>query len=391
MKILWCGPFFSDLALKEKSAPNQAAAKWSRGLLRGLESVGCQIRVLDHCPEQRWPAGRVFWQDNSSRWFLDWFLCERVSYCNVWGVKDRWLCMIYARRVRKIVREWHPDVILCYNSLHEFNVIAMREAKRLGVKCVPIILDGDDPRRDDWKRLLKDNRFADGVVFLSWWMFQNYPDKSVPVYHMDGGAEGWEGGERWNEEGKRGGQCCQGDSRFTLVHTGALDYWRGLKFMQKVVRHCKRQDVRFVFCGKCDKTAMWAEFDNDPRVEVKGFLPNEKVDAICRDADVFLNVREPEIGDNVVNYPSKVPNYLCWGKPVVSTWMDSFSPDYNDVLEVCDNTPDGFVCVLDRVLAWDTARKASRFEKTRDWFLNHKPWNRQAKGLVNWIHTEVCQ
>ena len=383
MKILWCGPFFSDAALNEKKSPNQASAKWSRGFLKGLANNGHEIRVIDHCPEQRWPAGHVFWQNNDPKWFLDWFPCERVSYCNAVGIKEHWLDWQYARKVRKICREWKPDVILCYNSLHSFNVAAMREAKKLGVKCVPIILDGDDPRRDNWGWLKRGNRYADGVVFLSYWMTQNYPDQSLPILHMDGGSDAWRGSLQPFTPSPL--------HPFALVHTGALDQWRGLNFMKRVIKCCTRQDVRFVFCGKCDKDAMWAAFDNDPRVEVKGFLPNEEVDAICRGADVFLNVREPDVGDNILNYPSKVPNYLSYGKPVVSTWIDSFSPDYRDVLEVCDNTPEGFVNVLNGVLAWNAAQREAKFNQIKSWFEERKSWNKQARRLIHWLESEVLK
>lgn len=383
MKILWCGPFFSDAALQEKKAPNQAAAKWSRGFLRGLEAAGVEIRVIDHCSEQRWPRGRVFWQGNSPRWFLDWFPCERVSYCNAWGVKDTWLAWAYARAARRIFSTWRPDIVLCYNSLHSFNVACMREASKVGVRSVPIILDGDDPRQDNWTKLVRDNRFASGIVFLSWWMYQNYPNHNLPLFHMDGGADGFKGILSETSLPVPPRSTCT----YTLVHTGALDKWRGLDFMRGVVRACRRSDVRFVFCGKCDKATMWAEFGNDPRVEVKGFVSNEEVDKISRKADAFLNVRTPGLGDNLVNYPSKVPQYLAWGKPVVSTWNDSFSPDYRDILEVCDDTPEGFVRVLEDVLAWDEEKRRAKFNQIKVWFDERKSWTRQSSRLLDFIGT----
>ena len=376
MKILWVGPFFSDEALRAKKAPNQAAAKWSRGLLRGLEHAGCEIRVIDSVPNQRWPKGDVFWQDGDRKWFLDWYPCEKVGYLNVWGLKDRCLDWRYARAARRVFRKWRPDVVLCYNSLHSYNVAVMKAAYRLGIRCVPIILDGDDPRRDCWRKLLRDNRFADGVVFLSWWMYKNYPKQGIPLLHMDGGADDFKGDPpSAHEPGKP----------FMLVHTGALDYWRGLGFIKKVVRVCKRQDVRFVLCGKCDKAQMLAEFGNDPRVEVKGFVPESEVDEICREADMFLSVRTPGLGDNLVNYPSKIPNYLSWGKPVVSTWNDSFSPDYRSILEVSDDTPEGFVALIDKVLTWDADAKQKKFRTIRTWFENRKSWGRQSMRLVEWL------
>ena len=377
MKILWSGPFFSDEALFKKKAANQAASKWSRSLLRGLEHAGCDIRVIDSVPNQRWPKGDVLWQDDDKKWFLDWFPCERIGYLNVWGIKEKWLDMAYARVARRLFEKWKPDVVLCYNSLHSFNVAVMGEAHGRGVKCVPIILDGDDPRGDDWSKLLRDNRFADGVVFLSWWMFKNYPRQEMPLLHMDGGADGFKGDVKGCI---RSDDCCH-----TLVHTGSLDYWRGLDFMKGVVRVCRRNDVRFVFCGKCDREKMWAEFGNDPRVDVKGFLSDAEVEAICRKADVFLNVRTPGLGDNLVNYPSKIPNYLAYGKPVVSTWNDSFSPDYRNVLEVAGDTPEEFVRVLDGVLAWSDARRCQKFDEIRSWFEERKSWSSQAKKLVSWL------
>ena len=382
MKILWVGPFFSDEALLAKKAANQAAAKWSRGLLRGLERAGCEIRVIDCVPNQRWPKGNVVWQDDDSKWFLDWYPCEKVSYLNVWGVKERCLDRRYIRAAKRIFRDWRPDVVLCYNSLHSFNVAVMEVASRQGIRCVPIILDGDDPRRDNWRKLLRDNRFADGVVFLSWWMYKNYPRQDMPLLHMDGGAEAFKGILPPTTNDYR-----PSTTHYTLVHTGALDYWRGLDFMKEVVRVCKRTDVRFVLCGKCDKERMWAEFGNDRRVEVKGFVSEAEVDEIWRMADVFLNVRTPGLGDNLVNYPSKIPNYLSWGKPVVSTWNDSFSPEYRELLEVSDDTPEGFVRVLDEVLAWDNERRRKKYAQIRAWFEEWKSWTRQAERLVAWLRS----
>ena len=378
MKILWVGPFFGQKAIQDKRAPNLAAMKWSAGLLRGLASCGCELRVIDHCTEQRWPAGKVFWQDGNPKWFQDWLPCVSIPYLNVMGVKDWWLSLAYARATKRVVGEWRPDVLLAYNSLHAFNVAAMRVATKMGVTCIPIILDGDDPRRDCWRKLLRDNRFADGVVFLSWWMYKNYPKQGIPLLHMDGGADAFKGDPpSAHESGKP----------FMLVHTGALDYWRGLDFMKKVVRVCKRQDVRFVLCGKCDKEKMWTEFGNDPRMEVKGFVSETEMDMICRDADVFLSVRTPGLGDNLVNYPSKIPNYLSWGKPIVSTWNDSFSPDYRSVLEVSDDTPEGFVRKIDDVLAWSDKALQDKYAQIYSWFQERKSWLHQASRLVEWLKT----
>jgi glycosyltransferase involved in cell wall biosynthesis len=193
---------------------------------------------------------------------------------------------------------------------------------------------------------------------------------------MDGGAECFKGAIP---------VARRADDVFKVVHTGALDYWRGLDFMKGVVKSCKRSDVKFILCGKCDKEQMWAEFGNDPRVEVNGFLPESEVNEICRRADVFLSVRTPGLGDNLVNYPSKIPNYLSWGVPVVSTWNDSFSPDYQTLLEVSDDTVEGFVKLLENTLEWNLEKRQLKYNDIRTWFEKFKNWDCQAMRLVTWL------
>lgn len=377
MRILYCGPFISECALSEKRAVNQAAAKWSRELLQALSQIA-DVDVISHCPEQRWPAGKVFWQNNDKRWFNDFLSCERIAYPNVVGIKDAYLSIAYRRAVRRLVKQNKYDALICYNTLHPYHVAAMKEARRYGIKCVPIILDGDDPRRDDWGWIKRSVSPADGIVFLSWWMKENFPNKDIPLLHMDGGAQEFQGESLSKNTEKT----------FTIVHTGALDYWRGLNFMKEVVKLCKRQDVRFVFCGKCDVQQRWAEFNNDPRVEIKGFLPDDEVNRICRTADILLSVREPKVGDNVVNYPSKIPQYLSWGKPIVSTWVPSFSSEYREVLEIPNNdTPIAFVQKIDEVLGWGYDEKVEKFKIIKGWFENRKSWANQVRRLIEFIHS----
>ena len=382
MRILYCGPFISDSALKEKRAVNHASAKWSREFLRALSKVA-DVDVISHCPEQRWPAGKVFWQNDNKKWFDDFISCERIPYLNVVGLKDVYLSMAYRKAARRLLLNNKYDACICYNTWHPFHVAAMEECQKAGVKCAPLILDGDDPRKDDWGWIRRSTKTADGIIFLSWWMKENCPCK-VPKLHMDGGAEGWKGevcsGVRVESTGlkKREGEKW-------LVHTGAMDKWRGLGFMASVIKACTRQDVRFIFCGKCDKTELFHSLGGDSRIDVRGFVSEPELDEISRAADVFLNVRDPQEGDNILNYPSKVPQYLAWGKPVVSTWIDSFSPDYRDVLDICDNTPMGFVKVLENVLNRGADENLSRYRVIKDWFVHNKPWDVQVGRVFEFI------
>lgn len=379
MNILWCGPYLSDKALREKRAPNLAASKWSCGLLSALRMQGVRLTVISHCPEQLWPKGRIFWQNSSPEWFQSNDECMRIGYPNWPIVRERYLDSRYAHMARKIFESRKIDAVVCYNSLNSFHVAVMKVAHELGIPAVPIILDGDDPRQDDWDRILKETRFADGVIFLSWWAAQNYPARNrCPVLHMDGGADDWNGGETLFGKDDKG--------IFQLVYTGALDTWRGLRIMRDIVKECTRRDVRFVLCGKYDREKMWAEFGCDERVDVRGFVAEDELRSICIRADLFLNVRDPQVSENIVNYPSKLPQYLSWGHPVISTWIDSLSPDYRGILQLpSDDSGAAFAEKINEVLGWNFEQRTMYFDKLKSWFKERKTWIVQAKRLRNFV------
>ena len=52
MKLLWLGPLHSHAALEQRRAVDQAATKWSRGLIHGLIDIGVDMRGITHCSEQ---------------------------------------------------------------------------------------------------------------------------------------------------------------------------------------------------------------------------------------------------------------------------------------------------------------------------------------------------
>lgn len=383
MTILYCGPYQSEYAIRESPAVSQAAVRWSVELISALRALGHEVIVVSHCPMPLWPKGKVVWQGSGVEYFWD-ELCTPIGYPNVPLVRTQWLNLQYGKVVRREIMRRKIDAFICYNSLHPYHVSAMHVARQMGVPCYPIILDGDDPRKDEWRKMLRDNRFASGIVFLSYWLTQHYPqDKamggSIPILHLDGGSVAFNGVAPSSQSG--------GPSRiFTVVHTGSLNKERELRFIAKALKCYQEPDTRFVFTGKCDRSDVIELCGNDKRIEVKGFVSIEELNRICREADAFLNIRVPEHCDNVVNFPSKLPQSLSWGRPVISTWVDSFSPDYRNVLcLVDDNTPEGLATCLKRVKLHTYEQRVKLYELQKTWFLANKTWKAQAVRLVDWI------
>lgn len=386
MNILYIGPNQSEWA--DAHCPGSlAAARWSRGLLKGLSKV-CNVTVLTHTYYYPWPKGSKLWSGRDDRLYPTEWDCEVVSYPVFRYVREWWWRYGYARSALKILSKKHIDVILTYNCYEPWMVSVLQTIKEKNpdIKIIPIVLDGDDPRKDDWGWMKRAGTWADAFVVLSWWMYCNVRQNiGKPVYHLDGGADGWRG-VLPNAHGKA----------ITLVHTGELDKWRGLDFMIEVIEQtlARRKDVKFVFCGRVGIDALRERFGDSPNVELLGFVEENKLSEVCRDATAFLNVRDVFQPDNILNYPSKLAQYLSFGRPVVSVRLQSLSPDYDEVVNFAPEHPGAglakdFVDAVESVLAWDDKRLMSEYLKIKAWFEVRKSWDIQARGLIKWMEATV--
>ena len=382
LNILYIGPNDSEWAQMNRPV-SLAGAKWARGFLTALSKFA-KVTALCHTYEVAWPRGKVFWRGYDKRLYPKGWDCVSVSYPVLKVVREWWWRFAYSAKAKRIVKEKKMDVVLIYNCYESWQVPVLRAIKATcpGVKIVPIILDGDDPRKDNWQWMKNAARYSDAFVALSWWVYQNIPaNTGKSAYHFDGGADGWRGlrDEKWGKRKEK-----------VLVHTGALDQWRGLDFMAKVVDIItrKRDDVKFVFCGKSSEKAIRSKFGDNPKVELRGFVSEAEMGEICNSADVLLNVRDPNHPDNILNYPSKLPHYLSFGRPIISTRLASLSPEYEDVVHYPKNdTVEAYVEKIEEVLGMDSVAKRNEYDMINKWFISHKTWDLIVKDLISWLET----
>ena len=399
MNILYIGPNESEWA-QHHCPGSLAGAKWSRGFQTALAKV-CNLITLSHTYMYPWPKGRKIWVDYDERCYPQEWKCVSIQYPALRYIRELWWMAMYPLKAWRIIRERKIDAVVFYNCCEPWQRWTMRAIKWKFPRLLifPIVLDGRDPIRDNWAWLSRAARYADGFIPLSWWMYENIP-RHLPVtnvYHMDSGADGWRGVRMWKRDASGGEDINSSPASslvhsYKLVHTGALDQWRGLDFMIDIVKQltAKRRDVKFVFCGKTSEQELKRIFGNNPYVELPGFVPEKEMEKICNSADVLLNVRNPDHPDNILNYPSKLPHYLSFGRPVVSTCLASLSPDYAQVVEFPDDgTVDAYIRKVEEVLMWDDNKKERKYDEIKEWFEKRKRWDILVEGLVAWIGAKL--
>ncbi len=377
LRVLWLGHWHSNKALHERKAVNQAATAWSRGFLNGLASAGCEIKVCTHCWEQYWPRGTLF--PGTSDDFDYQYPVNYTRYVNLPVLRNYFLEQNYRKMVAQQLKNFKPNVVFTYN-LYPYHSCLTDILVGSCAKWVPIILDQNDPVKDDWAMFRKQSEGASAIVFLSYWGFKNCPLR-LPVIHLDGGVEA-----NSNEKMSCGTQKI-------VVYSGKYDSrYGGLDVLFKIFNAVKTVDCKFVLTGKDPNEMLKKYLKSEKRAESVGFLAQDELHKLNIKAKAFINPRPPYVCDNRMAFPSKLLNYLKYGKPVISTWTDGLSPEYRDLLWVPDADDE---CVKQCALLVDRALALSKYEEMKisdkilGWISSGHTWEMQANKLVLWLHDEV--
>ena len=87
-----------------------------------------------------------------------------------------------------------------------------------------------------------------------------------------------------------------------------------------------------------------------------------------------------------MNFPSKLLEYLSYGKPVLSTWTPGISDDYREIIEVFDQeTPECLANSLLNILSWSNQDIYKKQIKIKKFLIKNKTWNIQSANLINWL------
>ena len=373
LRVLWLGPWHSDDALFGRKAVNQAATTWSRGLLQGLQKAGCEVRVCTHCREQYWPGGDLF--PGNKEDFDKSLPFDYVKYINLPSMRNPTLVTAYKRMVAKQISEFKPHYVLSYN-LHSYHCCLSDIINASGSKWIPIILDQDDPEDDNWAVFNKQSEGAAGYVFLSWWGYKNSPSR-LPALHFDGGIERWLGEEN------------AGKKERIVVYSGKYnEKYGGLDVLFDILKNVKIPDCKFCLTGKDAKGMLMKYLRKEKRAQYLGFLSDAALHDIQQKASVFINPRPPEISDNKMAFPSKLLNYISYGKPIVSTWTEGLAPEYKELLWCADseeNYVEQCAFLIDHALNAPKAERKLIYNKQKAWVESGHTWNMQCERLVNWL------
>ena len=315
------------------------------------------------------------WRPGDKRDFFESVTVRFSKYWNIPRLRDFSLMEAYRKMIRDEVAECRPDVVLLYN-MEPYHASAAEVLTALGVRWIPLILDENEVGACGWELFSLRVKDAAGLIFLSHWGFANCP-VALPKLHLDGGVR---------STSVPALRDLPINEQKTVVYSGVFDEgYGGLARLFEIFSAVADQSCRFLLTGKDAKGNLKRYLRQEPRAEYCGFVSRDELQRIHAQATVFVNPRPSEASENRMTFPSKLLEYLSYGKPVVSTWTEGLAPEYRKVLLVPQaNTPEAFARLIDEALNYTRDEQFALQQRIVAWAVGHT-WKEQAKSLVEFV------
>lgn len=172
-----------------------------------------------------------------------------------------------------------------------------------------------------------------------------------------------------------------------LLYAGALFKQYDVLELIEAFKLIERDDVELWICGDGDaKNQIIEESKNDTRIKYLGFLSKNDILNIECATDIFINPRSNNHPYVKYSFPSKVLEYLSFGKPVITRKIDSYTEEYDKVIEYAE---DGVVELKNKileVLEYDDNTLNEINKRNKEFIKNNKIPKIQIKKVMDLIN-----
>jgi glycosyltransferase involved in cell wall biosynthesis len=374
--LLWLGSVLVPDDALDHPAMSPAANRWQAGLIAAL-SKRVPVHVIGHVPERLWPRGPAL--VGRYRRGTNIVRNEHVPYLNMPAVRPLYLAGAYQQAVRRHVQRFGaPAAVLAYND-SPWNIAAAKRLAAWQVPWISVVADGPGEGRALELHEMRINQAA-GRVFLSYGRYRD--SRARPALHLDGGVDVL-------PTDTETPQRPPGQPRVVLF-SGSMNRLAGATQLIEAFRRVRHRDAELWLCGHGRNMDVVAAAARDKRVRLLGLLSEAELARVQDQADVFVNPRPPELPDNRSNFPSKLLEYLTWGRPVVSTWTDGLAPEYAAVLRLARSaSPADLAATIEAALGMSEDERLELAGSIRAFLTGSRLWSRQASRLMDWLVGDV--
>jgi len=357
MKILWVGVLTSNEAVKKIELVSSAANHWQSQFITGINNNGASTICLSWLPSRYWPIG-IFKPKFDEVDLPKNFKTYGVSYYNIPLIRELSLGWSLIKTIRKHKIDF--DLLITFNPFKRHLMLGKYAQKMLKKKWALIIADGD---------FAKDPDFS---IFLSQGSYLSH--KLANKYLMQGGTGTF----------KDVNNKCIRDK--IIVYTGSITNLTEITEFALLFDKIGAKDIKLHIYGKGNSSILNSIVKKNANIVLLGFVDQNILDKAMLDAWAFVNPRNSieEIKQNT--FPSKLLEYIAYGKPIISTPVLSLTSEFKDLLMLYnDNDILALTKILSEIESYSNHDLDVIKEKAKEFCLVNS-WDAKTRGFLNNIN-----
>ena len=178
---------------------------------------------------------------------------------------------------------------------------------------------------------------------------------------------------------------CSGDPK-KIVYTGSLEKRYGIQNIVDGFLSMETKDAVLEIYGRGDfEDELASIMKLNHNVIYKGFVRNNEILKIQREADFLINARSSEEEFVKYSFPSKTLEYMLSGTPLITTMLPGIPEEYRDYVIVLDNNnPEVIAKKLQEVFKYSSYERNHIGMKALE-FAKSKNYISQARRIIDFI------
>ena len=378
MKIAWLGFIISFETQNNNNAISLASNYWQEEFVKALESLSVKTTTISTMPHRAFPFGPLLVRPNANDFINKDFIL--YDYLNVKGFRDRSESYGISRSLTKLN---NVDAIVSYNPYPSSREASAKFSLEHQVPWIEICADAIESK-PGWESIYNEKKVPDGFVFLSSEAYERCPVNNKILIH--GGIPVRSESDHHNDMG-----LCLNKSNdsVTFLYSGSFEYWSGLTLLLKAFIGLPiDKPSSLIVCGYGPLSASdRALIDSDCRIQFFGTVSKSDLNSLREKADILVNPR-PSIAENVFNFPSKLLEYMSYGKLIVSTKTPGIPTDFSDLMLLSNDSLSDFSSTLLEASQMTEEQRKPILNKLAVYSATHT-WLYESKRLVTFIKTLI--
>ncbi|MDB0025801.1 glycosyltransferase [Polaribacter sp.] len=358
--VVFLGPIFTDEILFKHTKTSPAASIWCSFFAKNLDKK-TEVFCLSAVNSSMFPIGALFVNGYEYNNPVE---TKMVSYLGLPYLRT----YLKNKKIKKILnlylKKGNLSHVITYNTSPQ-NIIAAEFLKSKGVKWVSIYADADTD-----KQLISN---ADYHLYFSYSSFLRSKYKNKINYE---GSIYKDLPSNFKENHNK-----------IFLYTGAIRKENGVELMMDAFKLIEDKNAKLIICGSGSYDGFIKKTNSDSRIKFLGLVDKNKLNSLYTEASFYLNPRLSCYEENNNNFPSKLLDYLSYGKPIISTKTGGINPCFYPYLFLLDKENKHDLCsLMNDVLLKTSEDKKDLFNKIKEFSENSNSWDSKVTQIWNWIN-----